>query len=363
MQIRNMSHFSRTFIVIATGMFLLLFNSAHSQLVVNPGSPQTVCKGDSVTLGGTPTASGGSPPYTYTWTSTPAAGINNVNDANPRALINQTTKFIVTVTDSAGRKIDSVTISVANIYAANAGHDTNICPLTAGATLGGSADSSSYNYIWTPVGSGLSCYTCPHPSATPTATTTYTLIASSTGGCADTTSVTVNVLASPTLTVVSPVTVNQGSSTTLSVSGAVNYFWTPDTGIIYNPNSANPEVFPTSNTVFLVEGIGANGCPAFDTVLVEVIPDSNLVFYNTFTPNGDGINDTWFVGNLGLYPNNILTIYNRYGKQVFYEQPYLNDWRGTNLGQNLPDATYYYILETGSGKTYRGSVTIIRKPK
>lgn len=356
-------HSYKHFTVIITGIFLFLFQTSYAQLTVNAGSAKSVCKGDSTTLGGTPTASGGTAPYTYTWTSTPTAGMNNTADPNPNAIINQTTKFYVSVIDSTGaRAIDSVTISIANIYAANAGHDTNVCPLTAGATLGGSADSSSYSYIWTPVGSGLSCYTCAHPTATPTATTTYTLVASA-GSCADTTQVTVSVLATPTLTVVTPVTLNEGSSAQLSASGAVNYYWFPDTGSIYNANTATPTVFPNTTTAYLVEGIGADGCPGYDTVLVEVIPDSNLTFYNTFTPNGDGINDVWHIGNLDLYPNNTLTVFNRYGKVVYTAEPYLNNWDGTNLGNNLPDATYYYILDTGSGKKYKGSVTIIRKPK
>ncbi len=359
-----MLHSPKSLVALATGIFLLLFHSAYSQMVVNPGSPQTICKGDSATLGGTPTACCGSGNYSYTWS--PAAGLNNAADANPRAIINQTTQFYVTVIDNGtGQTVrnDSVLISLSNIDAANAGHDTSICPFTAGATLGGSADSSSYNYVWTPVASGLSCYACAHPVATPTANTTYTLIASN-GSCKDSTTVTVTVLASPTITVVSPVTVDEGKTVTLSASGASTYFWSPDTGvIIYNYTTATPEVGPTKTTLFTVIGIGADGCPGFNTVLVEVIPDSDLVFYNTFTPNGDGINDKWYVGNLELFPNNSLTVFNRYGQVVFTAQPYGGDWDGTELGQSVPDATYYYLLSTGTGKTYKGSVTIIRKPK
>ncbi|HXP51380.1 MAG TPA: hypothetical protein VN922_15595, partial [Bacteroidia bacterium] len=206
---------TKPLIVLATGLFLFVFNTAYSQaLTANAGSPQTICKGDSATLGGTPTATGGTPPYTYSWTATPSAGMNNAADANPHAIINQTTKFYVTVIDNIGaRQIDSVVISLSNISAANAGHDTSICPLTAGATLGGKADSSSYVYSWTPLGSGLSCYNCAHPTATPSSTTQYTLTVSN-GSCGDTTKVTVTVLATPTITVVTPVVVNQGSSVT-----------------------------------------------------------------------------------------------------------------------------------------------------
>ncbi|HTA81339.1 MAG TPA: gliding motility-associated C-terminal domain-containing protein [Bacteroidia bacterium] len=362
MKTRSIVHAPKSFVILSLCILLLSSRYTTAQLVVNPGQPQTICKGDSATLGGTPTASGGTAPYSYVWL--PSAGMNNSNDANPSVIINNTTTFTVTVNDAAGnRKVDSVVISLSNVDAANAGHDTEICPLTSGATLGGSANSSSFNYVWTPAGSGLSCYTCPHPTATPTVTTTYSLIASS-GGCGDTTSVLVTVLASPTITVTSPVSVKEGSEVTLNASGGVKYMWMPDTSsIIFNPNTSDPQVFPNVTTTFTVIGIGADNCPGVNVVVVDVIPDKELTFYNTFTPNGDGINDTWFIGNIDLYPNNSLTIFNRYGIQVYYSQPYFNQWDGTIQGSNLPDATYYYILDTGEGDKYKGAVTIIRKPK
>ena len=357
-----MLHAPKYLVVLATGIFLLLFNSAYAGLVVNPGAPQTVCKGDTAILGGTPTASGGTAPYSYAWS--PTAGMNNPSDSNPHVLINKTTMFYVTVIDSKGsRIIDSVLISLNSVYTAGAGNDTSICPLTSGALLGNSNNQASYTYSWTPVGpTGLSCYNCPHPTATPTVTTSYTLTIQN-GTCFDSSSVSVTVLATPTITVVSPVSVHEGSTVTLSASGAVKYVWTPDTAFIGSPNISNPEVDPSATITYSVTGIGADGCPGYAKVVVDVIPDTVLVFYNTFTPNGDGINDTWFIGNLHLYPNNSLTVFNRYGKQVYFAQPYSNLWDGTQLGSNLPDATYYYLLDTGKGTVYKGSVTIIRKPK
>ncbi|MGP8216807.1 MAG: gliding motility-associated C-terminal domain-containing protein [Bacteroidia bacterium] len=367
MNIGRMIYTPKSVVVAAIGFFVLLFSSAcMGQFVVNPGPPQTTCKGDSVTLGGSPTASGGIGPYSYSWT--PSANMNNSSYANPRVLITATTWFYVTVIDignAGARRFDSVQISLSNVYAVTAGDDTSVCPFTAGATLGGSGnDSASYAYSWTP-SNGLNQTNIAHPTALPDSTTTYTLTVVSGGGCnGDTTHVTVTVLASPTITVTSPVTIKEGTTVTLDASGAEKYFWTPaDSTILANNGTGNPEVDPIKTTTYTVIGIGADGCPNSAKVLVEVIPDSDLIFYNTFTPNGDGINDTWFVGNIELYPNNSLTVFNRYGKQVYYSQPYANDWAGTELGNELPDATYYYILNTGTGKSYTGAVTIIRKPK
>lgn len=354
-----MLHDYKTFTATAIISFLLfLFQPVKASLVISAGPAQSVCIGDSVVLGGSPTASGGTAPYTYSWT--PTANMNNPTSANPHVQILTTTMFYLTVIDSTGaRKVDSVLISISPVYNSTAGRDTSICPNIGTAHLGSSSNQAGFNYTWSPA-AGLSCTNCPQPTATPTATTTYTLIAKSAAGCGDTTQVTVTILPTPTLTVISPVSIKQGESVLLSASGASTYYWSPSTALT-NPNSATPEAEPTNSTTYIVQGTGANGCVSYDTVYVEVQPDSDLVFYNTFTPNGDGINDYWYVGNIGIYPNNELTVYNRYGKQVYHAQPYYNQWDGTALGEKLPDATYYFILSTGTGKIYRGSITIIRK--
>jgi len=341
---------------------LLAASIGKAGMVVNAGSAKTVCAGDSVTLGGNPTASGGTAPYTYTWT--PVAGMNNPADSNPRVKVIATTWYYVAVTDFTGNRVtDSVKITVDPINQVTAGNSASICPFGLDtAFLGASTNppaSGAIHYTWTPP-AGLSCSTCSQPYALPSATTTYTMVAND-GACSDTSYVTVTVLPPPTLTVISPVIIKEGQTAILSVSGGVSYTWSP-TGTLYNQNSANPEAYPSSTTTYIVVGTGANGCINFDSVLVEVIPDSNLVFYNTITPNHDGINDTWFIGNLNLYPNNDVYIYNRYGKQVYYAHGYLNQWDASNLGDEMPDATYYYVVYTGTGKSYNGSITVIRKP-
>ncbi len=78
---------------------------------------------------------------------------------------------------------------------------------------------------------------------------------------------------------------------------------------------------------------------------------------NAFSPNGDGINDTWFIENLWFYPDNEVVIYNRWGNLVYRAAPYNNDWDGNGL----PDGTYYYVLTIKStGQTYKGFVAIKR---
>ena len=62
------------------------------------------------------------------------------------------------------------------------------------------------------------------------------------------------------------------------------------------------------------------------------------------TPDGDGVNDTWFINNIENHPNNIVKVYNRWGDLIFSKKGYQNDWNGSyvNNGNNSPDASSYY---------------------
>ncbi|SDQ21560.1 T9SS type B sorting domain-containing protein [Flagellimonas zhangzhouensis] len=77
-----------------------------------------------------------------------------------------------------------------------------------------------------------------------------------------------------------------------------------------------------------------------------------LLVYNEFSPNGDGVNDTFRIDCLSRYPNNTLEVFNRWGTMVHHAKNYKNDWDGTADGQKgdgLPAGTYYYVLDLGDG--------------
>jgi len=64
------------------------------------------------------------------------------------------------------------------------------------------------------------------------------------------------------------------------------------------------------------------------------------------TPNGDGINDVWFIENIENYPQAQVRVYNRWGVEVYAAtQGYNNDWRGTYKNDILPAGSYYYIID------------------
>ena len=94
---------------------------------------------------------------------------------------------------------------------------------------------------------------------------------------------------------------------------------------------------------------------AIATMTSECIP-------NVFTPNGDGINDTWSLEDTFLYEDSEVRIYGRFGRLLFQSIGYHDKWDGTNKkGNNLPDGVYFYSIEIGHGfDQINGTVTILR---
>ncbi|MEN8887073.1 MAG: gliding motility-associated C-terminal domain-containing protein, partial [Winogradskyella sp.] len=114
------------------------------------------------------------------------------------------------------------------------------------------------------------------------------------------------------------------------------------------------------NTAFVdsvIGGVDIN--PSNDEDIASVDPIC-LTIYNEFSPDGNGVNDTFVIDCLERFPNNKLEIYNRWGNLVYTKRGYLNDWNGTSNGRAvinqsdmLPVGTYYYVLDLGDGSEPR----------
>ncbi|MBI3500323.1 MAG: gliding motility-associated C-terminal domain-containing protein [Bacteroidetes bacterium] len=253
-------------------------------------------------------------------------------------------------------------VSAAAPLSASAGNNTGVCPgdsVQIGGNPAATGGTPLYVFSWQPAAS-LSNPAIANPYAQPSASTNYTLTVTDAMGNSSMSVVNVSVYSLPTVSAGPDQTIIEGTNTVLQGSGALHYYWTP-TLYLYMQNSATPVAEPQDSTTFCVIGVDGNGCANADCMKIYVIPSDELFFYNAFTPNHDGLNDVFYIGNIMKYPENRFEVYNRNGKLVYNAAPYLNDWDGKVDGNELPCATYYYVLDPGSGKEkIHGAVTIIR---
>ncbi|GEM_PF-2697679 len=104
---------------------------------------------------------------------------------------------------------------------------------------------------------------------------------------------------------------------------------------------------------------------ACDTATVQVcIECLDVQPFSAVSPNNDGYNDTFYIGRIEDFPDNYLRIYNRWGQLVYEQRGYQNDWPGIwNEDKQLPDGTYFFILEYDDGgvrKVLRGFFELFR---
>jgi len=179
--------------------------------------------------------------------------------------------------------------------------------------------------------------------------------------CNYTTSFKVLVTAMPTITMPATAGVFEGGQLKLNptiTGNNLTYAWLPTTGIS-DATVANPVFMPAVNTTYTLTVTSGSGCSATAQVTISVL--KNIVVPNTFTPNNDGINDTWEIEYLNTYPGATVDVFNRYGAKVFSSIGYPKPWDGKSHGADLPFGVYYYIINTKSGrKLISGSVTIVR---
>jgi|GEM_PF-3402010 len=156
------------------------------------------------------------------------------------------------------------TIPVYTMPTTSAGSDVAIC--SGGSTLLNATGATSFS--WSP-STGLSCTTCSNPTASPSATQTYTITGSHpASGCSTTATITVSVNPTPTVSAGSSVSVCSGESATLGASGAATYNWSPSTGLSCTA-CASPVATPGSTTTYTVTGT-TGSCSATSSVTVTV---------------------------------------------------------------------------------------------
>ncbi len=190
-------------------------------------------------------------------------------------------------------------------------------------------------------------------------TLTYTYMASN--GCTDYKTQDIMVYPTPKLDAGPDQTILDGGQIQLQAKALgenIKYKWTPSRGLDRD-DILNPIASPETDMIYILTITSDKDCSVTDDVFVKVLSSPSVP--NTFTPNGDGINDEWDIKYLNTYPDATVEIYNRYGEKVFTSSGYPIPWNGRYNNIDLPVGTYYYIVNPRNGrKLITGSVTILR---
>ena len=95
----------------------------------------------------------------------------------------------------------------------------------------------------------------------------------------------------------------------------------------------------------------------FNYVVTASTEPCQISIYNGFTPNGDGLNDSWVIENIENFPVNSVSIFNRWGNKVWTTDSYNNTsnfWDGNNSnGSPLTSGTYFYVIDIDNGKAIK----------
>ncbi len=305
--------------------------------VISRSASDTVCINQSSQL----FATGG---VNYSWL--PANSLNNAGIANPIATPAATTTYTVVVTGANNCvNTDSVKITTKPMPAFTINADTATC-VNGKAQLNAGGGTS---YLWSPA-SMLNNATIANPVATVSANTNFTvIIKDNICNLADT--LFTNVSTDLTLPDIVADKSNDMdcvfSSVQLSVTGADVYVWTPATDLS-SAAIANPVATPTVSRQYKVVGTNiTNNCSSSDTITVFVKAPAGPKSYipNSFTPNGDGVNDCFKVGDFGTIKTVDITIYNRYGNLVFHTKNATLCWDGKYKGQPAEVGNYVYYIK------------------
>ena len=150
--------------------------------------------------------------------------------------------------------------------------------------------------------------------------------------------------------------------TGISQAEIQSYQWSPPDGLS-SSSIAEPQASPAATTIYTLTVTSDAGCKASNSTTINVqarvLPPLGIP--NAFSPNGDGVNDTWVITNISYYPDAQVSVFNRYGHLIYQTQGAYTPWDGNYDGKKVPFGTYYYIIDTKKNtKKISGSLIILR---
>jgi gliding motility-associated-like protein len=330
--------------------------------------PKTDAGVDSIICRGVTTQLQATGAFKYEW-QLPNNTLSCTNCAIPFAKPDSTIMYRVKGISAEGcEKFDSVRIQVIQQSVVKASLPDSIC---VGQSVRLTA-SGSQLYQWIPA-NVLNNPTSSAPIARIATTTMFTVIGSDAVGCFPTKdSVKITVFPIPLVNAGADITLPAGIPFRLNAnpSADVNSIvWTPATYLSCT-NCPAPFVSPKTKTEYTITVTNAGGCVNEDKITISVnCGTENIFIPNIFSPNGDGINDVFYIRGSGITGINYFRIFNRWGQLVFERKNApLNTpsagWNGTLNGVLLPPDAYVYMVDVncdnGKTTTLKGDITLVR---
>jgi gliding motility-associated-like protein len=295
-------------------------------------------------------ASNGLGNYSYLWNTSPPQNTPNATNLGAGT-------YLVIVTDSVNcSKTDSVVITEPQILSASAQaseqvtcHDYSDGSITVTAQGG----TGPYSYALnggTPQNSNIFSELPPD---------SYSIVVTDSNGC--TTTILDIFITNPDS--ITAMFINYSNSNCFGSGGGsveiVAAGGTQPYSYLWSNGATTASVSDLKNQTYYITVTDLNQCTGEFSIEVVKDPKVDLIIHNSFSPNGDGKNDIWFIENLNLYPENELVVLNRWGNEVFSVNGYMNNWDGGNLNEG----TYFYVLKVNMCNdftTFKGYVTILK---
>lgn len=343
--------------------------------IAHAGQPREVCfNADTIHLSGVITGGSSTGIWTSQGTGTFSPEVNDLNayytfsDAD-RAAGSVMLTLASTSKDGCAVSTSDLLVTFDPLPVVDPGKNVDVCSQDASVPLNGQI-SNAPGGTWTTSGSG---YFSPNantlnaqymPSSSDAASGMVSLTLTSIPKICASVSKTMYVrfIPPPTITVRPEQYVVSGKKLKLITnvsSDSVTYKWTPSAGLD-NDSVAEPVVTGGATDItYTLTVTDPRGCTSQASVLIRAL--KSIVIYNTFTPNNDGINDYWDIPALVDYPNVIVDVYDRDGRNVFHSVGYPKPWDGLYAGKVLPTGTYYYVIKTGiDNEIFSGWVALLK---
>jgi len=342
-----------------------MYADLKNKVIIFPNPDITVSPAAAQACLGTPVQLSASGAQNYLWS--PATGLNDPTSAQPIATPAQTTTYRVAGVDARGcRNYTNYTLTVRKPFDVQVASQVEICE---GKDVMLQV-SGAHSYKWINTTAGLSDVQSANPVASPTSTTTYTVVGYDAYGCfTDTATVLVTVNPKPAVNAGQDADAMPGDPVQLSATGSsdiVKWTWSPNS-YLSCVNCPAPLSKPMASMNYKVTGTTAKGCEASDEVVIKMqCNESRIRIPNAFTPNGDPHNSRFKVKGVSVIRH--MVIYNRWGNKVFERSNFIADdasgWDGTYMGVAQPVGGYVYVVEfqCPGGEVFvkRGTVILLR---